>query len=137
MPETRAWLEAHPAEALALMDKNPRYVFFRLIQGDGPIGAQGVALTPLRSMAVDPAFIPLGLPIWLSTTAPDGKPLRRLMVAQDTGAAIKGAIRGDIFWGTGQRAFDQAGRMKSPGAIFLLVPRQRSGQVALADAAAH
>jgi membrane-bound lytic murein transglycosylase A len=132
MPDTRAWLEAHPADAVALMDKNPRYIFFRLIEGDGPIGAQGVALTPLRSLAVDPSFIPLGMPIWLDTTTPDGKPLRRLMVAQDTGAAIKGAIRADIFWGTGPRAFDQAGRMKSTGAFYLLVPRQRSGQVALA-----
>ncbi len=135
MPETRAWLEAHPADAPGLMAKNPRYIFFRLIQGDGPIGAEGVALTPLRSLAVDPAFVPLGVPIWLATTAPDGKAFRRLMVAPDTGAAIKGAIRGDIFWGTGQRAFEQAGRMKSGGAFFLLVPRQRSGQVALAAVA--
>ena len=137
MPETRAWLEAHPAEATALMDKNPRYIFFRLIQGDGPIGAEGVALTPLRSLAVDPTFVPLGVPIWLDTTTPDGKPFRRLMVAQDTGAAIRGAVRGDIFWGTGQRAFDQAGRMKSAGAYYLLVPRQRSGQVALVTTTAN
>jgi membrane-bound lytic murein transglycosylase A len=132
MPETRDWLEAHPAEAGPLMDKNPRYIFFRLIQGDGPIGAEGVALTPMRSLAVDPAFIPLGMPLWLSTTTADGKPFRRLMVAQDTGAAIKGAIRGDVFWGTGEQAFEQAGRMKSAGTYFLLVPRQRSGQVAQA-----
>jgi membrane-bound lytic murein transglycosylase A len=137
MPETRAWLEAHPAEGQALMDKNPRYIFFRLIQGDGPIGAEGVALTPLRSLAIDPAFVPLGVPVWLATTSPDGKPFQHLMVAQDTGAAIKGAVRGDIFWGTGAGAFEQAGRMKSAGAYFLLVPRQRSGQVALADASAR
>lgn len=131
MPETRAWLEAHPGEAAALMDKNPRYVFFRLIEGDGPIGAEGVALTPLRSLAVDPHFIPLGVPLWLDTATPDGKPLRRLMVAQDAGAAIKGPVRGDIFWGTGASAFAVAGRMKSPGALYLLLPRQRNGQVAL------
>ncbi len=132
MPETRTWLEAHPGDAPALMDKNPRYIFFRLIQGDGPVGAEGVALTPLRSLAVDPHFLPLGVPLWLDTTTPDGKPLRRLMVAQDAGAAIKGPVRGDIFWGTGAAAFAEAGRMKSPGALYLLLPRQRNGQVALA-----
>ncbi len=97
-----------------------------------------MALTPLRSLAIDPTFVPLGMPNWLTTTTPDGKPFRRLMVAQDTGAAIKGAVRGDIFWGTGPRAFEQAGRMKSPGTFYLLVPRQRSGQVAMAaDTAIH
>ncbi len=131
MPETRAWLEAHPADAAALMDKNAHYVFFRLVEGDGPIGAEGVALTPLRSLAVDPRFIPLGVPLWVATTTPDGKPLRRLMVAQDIGTAIKGPVRGDIFWGTGEAAFEQAGRMKSKGALYLLLPRRRSPQVAL------
>jgi membrane-bound lytic murein transglycosylase A len=135
MPDTRAWLEAHPAEAGALMDKNPRYTFFRLIPGDGPIGAEGVALTPLRSLAVDPSFIPLGVPIWLATTDPDGKPFQRLMVAQDTGGAIKGPVRGDIFWGTGPQAFAAAGRMKSTGRFYLLLPRRRSDQVALATGA--
>ena len=72
------------------------------------------------------------MPLWLDTTTPDGKPLRRLMVAQDAGAAIKGPVRGDIFWGTGAAAFAEAGRMKSPGALYLLLPRQRNGQVALA-----
>jgi len=130
MPETRAWLEAHPADAPALMARNPHYVFFRMITGDGPIGAEGVALTPLRSLAVDPRFVPLGVPVWLATTTPDGAPMRRMMVAQDAGTAIKGPVRGDIFWGTGAAAFAQAGRMKSRGTFYLLVPRQRSAPVA-------
>jgi membrane-bound lytic murein transglycosylase A len=134
MPETRAWLEAHPAEATALMAKNPRYVFFRLIEGDGPIGAEGVPLTPLRSLAVDTRFVPLGVPLWLATTTPDGATFRHMMIAQDTGAAIKGPVRGDIFWGTGAAAFAQAGRMKSRGEIYLLLPRKRSVPVAELDA---
>lgn len=126
MPAIRAWLRAHPDEAPALMAENPRYVFFRLIEGDGPIGAQGVALTPGRSLAIDPAFIPLGIPLWLDSRDPmDNAPLRRLMVAQDTGSAIKGAIRGDFFWGSGEAAFQKAGRMKSPGSYYLLLPKKR------------
>jgi len=132
MPEVRAWLEAHAAEAPALMDRNPRYIFFRTIEGAGPIGAEGVALTPLRSLAIDPRFVPLGVPVWLATTAPDGAALRRLLVAQDAGAAIKGPMRGDIFWGSGESAFERAGRMKSSGTLFLLLPRRRSPQVAQA-----
>jgi len=130
MPETRAWLEAHPAEAAALMEKNPRYIFFRMIEGDGPVGAEGVPLTPQRSLAVDTRFVPLGVPLWLATTLPDGAPFRHAMVAQDTGAAIKGPVRGDIFWGTGAAAFAQAGRMKNRGTIYLLLPRKRSVPVA-------
>jgi membrane-bound lytic murein transglycosylase A len=137
MPETRGWLEAHPADAPALMAKNPRYVFFRMIAGDGPIGAAGVALTPLRSLAVDARFVPFGVPVWLATATPDGAPLRRLMVAQDAGVAIKGPVRGDIFWGTGAAAFAQAGRMKSRGTLFLLIPRRRSTPVADASDREH
>lgn len=123
MADIRDWLHAHPDRAPALMRENPRYVFFRLILGEGPIGALGIPLTPGRSLAVDPAFIPLGAPLWLSTRDPDGRPLTRLMVAQDTGAAIKGAVRGDVFWGAGPEAFAVAGRMKSPGSYYLLVPK--------------
>jgi membrane-bound lytic murein transglycosylase A len=131
MPSIRLWLKTHPAEAPSLMAENPRYVFFRLFEGDGPIGAQGVALTAGRSMAVDTRFIPLGVPLWLDSTDPDGMPMRRLMVAQDAGTAIKGVIRGDVFWGAGEAAFDKAGRMKSRGNYYLLLPRSRSGPVAL------
>jgi membrane-bound lytic murein transglycosylase A len=105
--------------------RNPRYIFFREILGDGPIGAQGVALTSRRSLAVDRKFIPLGLPIWLDTVWPgqDEHPLRRLMVAQDTGSAIKGPIRGDFFWGYGKDALAEAGRMKSLGQYYILLPK--------------
>lgn len=125
MPAIRAWLKNNPDDAAVLMKQNPRYVFFRLINGDGPIGAQGVALTSGRSLAVDPAFVPLGIPLWLDTSDPiSGAPLRRLMVAQDTGSAIKGAIRGDFFWGSGEDSFQKAGRMKSQGSYYLLLPRK-------------
>jgi membrane-bound lytic murein transglycosylase A len=131
MQTVRAWLKAHPAEAPALMAENPRYVFFRFLDGDGPVGAAGVSLTPGRSLAVDPRFVPLGVPLWLDSSEPDGRPLRRLMIAQDSGAAIKGPVRGDVFWGAGEAAFEKAGRMKSSGSYYLLLPRQRSGPVAL------
>lgn len=123
MPAIRAWLKANPEQAGALMRQNPRYIFFREITGDGPIGAFSVPLTPLRSLAVDPTVIPLGALVWLDTRGPDGAPLQRLVAAQDTGAAIKGLNRGDVYWGSGEAAFDQAGRMARPGRLFLLLPR--------------
>ncbi len=123
MQEIRKWLRGNPQKAAAMMRRNTRYIFFREIDGEGPIGAQGVALTPGRSLAVDPAFMPLGAPIWLDTTWPaSDRPLRRLMVAQDTGSAIKGAVRGDFFWGTGEPALAEAGRMRQRGAYYLLLP---------------
>lgn len=132
MPDIRAWLRSHPAEAGPLLAANPRYVFYHLVAGDGPVGAEGVALTPLRSLAVDPRFVPLGVPLWLDTATAAGQPLRRLMMAQDTGAAITGPIRADIFWGSGDEAFEQAGRMKSSGRYWLLLPRERSPRLAQA-----
>ena len=134
MQTVRAVLKAHPVEAPGLMRENPRYVFFRLVSGEGPVGTAGVALTAGRSLAVDPEFVPLGVPLWLDTSEPDGTPLRRLMVAQDSGAAIKGAVRGDVFWGAGEAAFDKAGRMNRRGSYYLLLPRQKSGMIALAAA---
>lgn len=130
MPAIRAWLKAHPGEAPALMAENPRYVFFRLVQGDGPVGALNVVLTPGRSLAVDPHFLPLGAPVWLDTVDPDGARLQRLMVAQDIGKAIEGAVRGDIYWGTGEAAFDKAGRMNSRGSYYLLLPQRHSSPLA-------
>ncbi len=135
----RDWLKAHPKEGLAWMQKNPRYIFFRELGKDaatlpGPSGALGVSLTPTRSMAVDPAFLPLGVPVWLDSKAPDGTPLQRLMVAQDVGAAIKGPIRGDLFWGTGATALEFAGRMKSNGRYYVLLPKPAvHGTVILSD----
>lgn len=133
MPSIRAWLKANPAQARAVMAENPRYIFYKVVEGDGPVGSEGVALTPERSLAVDPKFIPLGVPLFLDTLEPSGKPLRRLVVAQDTGAAIKGPIRGDFFWGPGEAAFEKAGRMKSGGRYWVLLPRQRTPRIAQAD----
>ena len=134
MPAIRAWLKGNPAEAPAVLAKNPRYIFYTANNAtDGPVGTEGVSLTPERSLAVDQKFIPLGLPLWLDTVDPAGKPLRRVMVAQDTGSAIKGPVRGDFFWGPGEAAFDKAGRMKSRGTYYLLLPRQRSPKMASAD----
>ena len=133
MQAVRDWLRANPAEAAALMQKNPRYIFFREIDGPdataaGPVGAQGVTLTPLRSLAVDTSLLPLGAPLWLDTTWPPGtaragEKLQRLMIAQDTGGAIKGAVRGDFLWGTGEAALAQAGGMKQKGRYYLLLPK--------------
>lgn len=127
MQAIRVWLEAHPNQADGLMNMNPSYVFFRILDndGEGPIGAHGVSLTPGRSLAVDPSFVPYGVPVWLETTDPvqGNAPMHRLVVAQDTGGAIKGPIRGDVFWGMGQEAELRAGLMKQPGRYFLLLPR--------------
>lgn len=133
MQSIRAWLEGNPAEAPALMQENNSYVFFRWLDGKsadlGPEGAQGVPLLAGRSLAVDRRFIPLGAPIWLDAHAPDSdptaadQPLRRLMVSQDTGGAIRGPVRGDVFWGTGRDAGEIAGRMKHQGRYWLLLPR--------------
>jgi membrane-bound lytic murein transglycosylase A len=124
-PDIRAWMESNPDKAPALLAVNKRYIFFKeRAAEDGPIGAQGVALTPRRSLAVDRRFIPLGVPIWLDTTWPSSdKPIQRLMVAQDTGGAIRGPVRGDFFWGHGEVALAQAGKMKSRGQYFILIPR--------------
>ena len=121
----RNWIAAHPDQRDALLDLNPSYVFFRILSGEGPVGAQGVALTPGRSLAVDRRFLPLGVPIWLDTTNPvrAGEPLRRLMVAQDTGGAIRGPVRGDVFFGHGAEAEAMAGAMKQTGRYVLLLPR--------------
>ena len=123
----RDWLRQHSDQATDLMNKNARYIFFRKLNlasnDDGPIGAQGVPLTAGRSLAVDPRFIPLGIPLWLDTIDPDGAPIQRLMVAQDVGSAILGPVRGDIFWGHGEDNFQKAGRMRHQGKYFLFIPR--------------
>ncbi len=125
MQSIRDWLRANPEPGREIMARNARVIFFRELAGDGPVGAGGVALTPGRSLAVDRAYLPLGAPIWLDTHWPGdpARPLRRLLVAQDTGAAITGPVRGDLFWGFGEAALAQAGRMKALGLYYLLLPR--------------
>jgi len=127
-PAIRAWARANPKRIDELMWSNPRVVFFReepLPDASvGPKGAQGVPLTPGRSIAVDPLSVPYGSPVWLDTTEPlSTTPLRRLVVAQDTGTAITGAVRADYFWGWGDEAEAQAGRMKQPLRMWVLWPR--------------
>ena len=125
MQSIRAWLSANPRRAPDIMKENARYVFFRRLTGPGPIGAQGVALTPGRSLAVDPKFISYGTPIWLDTKDPltANKPFQRLLIAQDTGGAIKGLVRGDIFFGYGKTAAQYAGHMNRKGEYYILLPR--------------
>jgi membrane-bound lytic murein transglycosylase A len=127
-PAIRAWAVRNPARLNALLWSNPRYVFFRETPltdpAAGPNGAQGVPLTPGRSIAVDPSSVPYGTPVWLASTEPlSDTPLRRLTMAQDTGSAITGAVRADYFWGWGATAEQQAGRMKQPLEMWVLWPR--------------
>jgi membrane-bound lytic murein transglycosylase A len=125
MQSIRAWLAANPTQAADLRNANPSYVFFRSIEGDGPLGSEGVALTPGRSLAVDRTFLPMGVPIFLDADDPlDATArVRRLLMAQDTGGAIRGPVRGDVFWGAGEQAAEQAGRMRSTGRAWILLPR--------------
>jgi membrane-bound lytic murein transglycosylase A len=125
MATIRAWMSERPVAAALLRRENPSYVFFREVKGDGPIGAEGVALTPERSIAADRAFIPLGIPIWVEAAErfASADPVRRLVVAQDTGGAIKGPVRGDLFWGSGEAAGLRAGVMNARGRYYLLLPR--------------
>ena len=134
MQTIRAWLAANPAARDGILAQNPSYVFFRILEGGdpalGPPGAAGVPLTPGRSLAVDLDFYPLGVPLWLDAETPDktGARIQRLMVAQDTGGAIRGPVRGDVFWGAGAAAAENAGRMNSEGRLYLLLPRPVAGQ---------
>lgn len=125
----RAWLSANPGRAMEVLNSNTSYVFFAELDSSlpGPLGSLNVPLTRERSLAVDPAHVPLGLPLWVDTTRPDAgqSPYRRLMFAQDTGGAIKGAVRADLFFGFGPEAEQLAGNMKAPGRLFVLVPRAR------------
>ncbi len=128
MQSIRAWLHAHPDKAREVMEENPSYIFFREVPGDSVLGTLSVPLTPYRSIAVDPRFVPLGVPVFIDAIMPSaGDPAmairRSLMVAQDTGSAIRGAVRADIFFGAGPRAEDLAGRMKSGGEYYLLLPK--------------
>lgn len=126
MQGIKDWARNNPARLAELLNTNPSYVFFRELppSGDGPIGALGVPLTAERSIAVDRRFIPLGAPVFLSTTFPlSDEPMRRLVFAQDTGGAIKGQVRADFFWGFGEQAGTQAGRMRQQGRLWVLLPK--------------
>ncbi|MGH8210731.1 MAG: murein transglycosylase A [Steroidobacteraceae bacterium] len=128
LPGIRAWLLAHPERLHEVLDANPSVVFFTEAPlGDpnlGPKGAEGIALTTGRSIAVDPTWVPLGTPVFLATTLPDSNlPLQRLVIAQDTGGAISGAPRADFFCGGGPQAADQAGKMRQQGSLWILWPR--------------
>jgi len=128
MQGIKAWVAAHPSRQEELLNVNPRYIFFREEEisdpSVGPKGAMGLPLTPERSIAVDPAYIPLGAPVFLATTQPGSKsPLQRLVMAQDTGSAIKSPVRADFFWGFGAQAGETAGRMKQRGSMWVLLPK--------------
>lgn len=125
MQSIRAWLAAYPDQAGELMDMNRSYVFFRVLEGDGPLGAENVVLSAGRSLAVDSGKMAYGVPVWVDLGAPVAEegPIRRLMVAQDTGGAIRGAVRGDVYFGYGERAEYLAGKMKARGRYWLLLPR--------------
>lgn len=125
MQGIQAWARANPKRLHELLNVNPSFVFFRELpdNGGGPPGALGVPLTPGRSIAVDPRAVPLGAPVFLATTQPaSGQPMQRLVLAQDTGGAIKGAVRADFFWGFGAEAGAQAGRMRQKGEMWVLLP---------------
>ncbi|MFN0317210.1 MAG: murein transglycosylase A [Burkholderiales bacterium] len=122
----RAWLQRNPESAALIMNTNPSYVFFeeQPDSADGPKGAQGVALTAGHSIAVDPRNIPLGAPVYIeSTWPPEGVPLNLLSIAQDTGGAIRGAVRADLFLGQGLDAEETAGRMRQPLRAWVLLPK--------------
>ncbi len=139
MQSIRAWMAKHPEQARRLMWENKSYVFFRIVDLPdarlGAYGAQGVQLTPMASLAVDHRYWPYGAPVWLDTTIPTrggGRArMRRLMVAQDTGTAIRGMVRGDIYFGFGDAAGALAGRMKAPGYMAVLLPRAVARKLAM------
>jgi membrane-bound lytic murein transglycosylase A len=134
MQGIREWGLRHPDQLPALLDENPSYVFFREVAApppgsleaaiDGPLGALGVPLLAGRTVAVDTRSIALGAPVFLATTFPlSTRRLERLMMAQDTGGAIRGAVRADFFWGFGEDAGREAGRMRQDGRMWLLWPK--------------
>ncbi|MCK5374250.1 MAG: MltA domain-containing protein [Alphaproteobacteria bacterium] len=135
MQTIRSWLESNPNQANEIMNTNKSYVFFRTLDKEGPIGAEGTVLTPLRSLAIDRVLISYGTPLWLSTQtqnnisseqpsdAPDIPALNRMMIAQDTGGAITGPVRGDVFWGHGKKAETMAGYMNAKGRYWVMLPK--------------
>ncbi|MFZ9036257.1 MAG: murein transglycosylase A [Francisellaceae bacterium] len=130
MQSIKKWLLEHPLQQDSILSYDPSFVFFKVLKGLHPFGAEGVALTPGYSLAIDKNFHQYGTPVWLDTSydtpTQRNKPLRRLLIAQDTGGAIRGAIRGDVFWGSGKMAEYYAGHMKQEGKMYILLPKIRS-----------
>lgn len=129
----KSWVRRNPVGGRTLLQHNPSYVFFREITDirpeHGPLGAMNRSITPMRTVAIDPVYVPLGAPVWIEKAG--AEPLRRLMIAQDTGSAIKGAQRADIFYGSGDLAGFRAGRVKDPGRMVVLLPIQQAYAMAL------
>ncbi len=136
MQRIKKYLEAHPKQMDKIINQNKSFVFFRKLSLEAALGSQGVALTPGYSLAIDKQWIPMGAPLWLNTTRPDSKnpdvnkPMQRLMIAQDTGGAIRGKVRGDVFWGGGDKATLIAGHMKNEGHYWLLLPAHALSRLA-------
>jgi membrane-bound lytic murein transglycosylase A len=120
MQAIKAWVRANPDQARALMEANASYIFFKVLNGPGPVGALNVPLTPHGTVAVDPKFVPLGAPVYLAVDRPEAY---GLWVAQDTGGAIKGSNRFDTFWGSGSDATRIAGGMAANGVAYILLPK--------------
>ena len=131
----RNWVRRNPEEGARLLWHNPSFIFFREVSevpaDAGPLGAMNRSVTPLRSIAVDPEYVPLGAPVWIEKGGKD--PIQRLMIAQDTGSAIKGAQRADIFFGTGKEAGQRAGRVRDTGRMVVLLPIDRALALAAGD----
>jgi membrane-bound lytic murein transglycosylase A len=131
----RNWVRQNRKEGRALLWENESYVFFREVSevpaDQGPLGAMNRSITQGRSIAVDPAFVALGAPVWIEKEG--AEPMNRLMIAQDTGSAIKGAQRADIFFGTGDEAGAQAGQIKDGGRIVVLVPTTMAHRLVVAN----
>ena len=128
MVKIREWLEDNGNKAKKNMLLNDRFIFHKIVDAEGPIGAMGVHLFAGRSMAVDRDFIPLGTIMWLESDSPDGK-IKKLVMAEDVGSAIKGAIRGDYFWGHGDDALEYAGKMNAKGKYFVVLPKDAEVKV--------
>ncbi len=142
MQAIRSWLAQNPDAADEMMDRNTAYVFFAERFGDGPLGSQNVELTPERSAAIDRNFIPQSTPLFIDTMVPteDGSSERvfqQLVIAQDSGGAIRGPVRADIFWGASKRASSIAGRLKSRGKYYLLLPNSVAATITHTDTPAH
>lgn len=128
MQSIRDWLESNPTQAQEIMTTNKSYVFFTEIDGEGPVGGEGIPLTAMRSLAIDHSLIAYGMPAYIDVEHPvnAGQRLQRLMMTQDTGGAIRGPVRGDFFWGYGTKAEEYAGVMKSKGRYWFLIPKSIS-----------